>query len=253
MGHLLARLAGFFGEFFFGLLDVAEEFAGEDSGEDEGGSKEGAGAEALADEDVGSESGEDRFEGEDKGGMGGRSEALRPGLDDEAGDRSEEGGDGQGGDHGGGEADEAVAVRDGDGDDHPEGADGDFNGDKVGEVVVLGAASEDDDLEGEGDGTAEGEQVSAIEGCEGESLVGRDAEKVEADKGGGDSGDGVAVDVASPEDSKQKRHEDDAESGEEGRLGSRGVEEAGGLEFIAEPHEGSNFKACAESSDGEAA
>ena len=43
------------------------------------------------------------------------------------------------------------------------GTDGDFDGDEVGEAVVLGTASEDDDLEGEGDGAGQGEEVSAIE------------------------------------------------------------------------------------------
>ncbi len=87
-------IAGFFGEFFFGLLDVAEKFAGEDADEDECGSEQAAGAEALADEEVGGESGKDRLKGEDERGVSGRSEALRPGLDDEAGDGSEQGGDG---------------------------------------------------------------------------------------------------------------------------------------------------------------
>ena len=112
---------------------------------------------------VGGESGKDRLKGEDERGVGGRSEALRPGLDDEAGDGSEQGGDGQRPEHGGGEADEAMALGDGDGDEHPEGADGDFDRDQVGKAVVLGAASDDDDLEGEGYGAAKGEEVSAIE------------------------------------------------------------------------------------------
>ena len=149
-------LAGFFGEFFFGLLDVAEEFAGEDADEDKGGSEQGSGAEALADEEVGGDSGKDRLQGKDERGVRGRSEALRPSLDDEAGDGSEQGGDGQSPEHGGAEADEAMAVGDGDGNEHPESTDGDFDRDQVGEVVVLGTASEDDDLEGEGDGTGRG-------------------------------------------------------------------------------------------------
>ena len=103
---------------------MAEEFAGEDADEDEGSSEEGARAEALADEEVGGESGKDRLKGEDESGVSGRGEALRPGLHDEAGDGSEQGGDGQSPEHGGGEADEAVAVGNGDGDEHPEGADG---------------------------------------------------------------------------------------------------------------------------------
>ena len=65
---------------------------------------------------------------------------------------------------------------------------------------MLGTASDDDDLEGKGDGTAEGEQVSAIERGEREPLGGRNTEKIEADEGGGDSSLGIAVDVAPPED-----------------------------------------------------
>ncbi len=146
-----------------------------------------------------------------------------------------------------------MTVGDGDGDEHPEGTDGDFDGDEVGKAVVLGTASEDDDLKGKGDGAGEGEEVSAIERGERESLAGRNAEKVEADEGGADSGEGIAVDVAPPEDGEQKRDQDDGDSGEEGGLGGGGVEQAGGLEFIAEPHEGSDFKAGAQGSDGEAA
>jgi len=156
---------------------VAEDFTGEDSGEDKGGSEDASRAEALTNEEVRGESGEDGFERKDEGGVRGRGEALRPGLHDETADGSEQGGDRERPEHGGGEVDEGVAICYGDGEDHPEGADGDLDGDEVGEAVMLGAASEDDDLECEGDGAAEGEKVSAIERCEGESLVGRDAEK----------------------------------------------------------------------------
>jgi hypothetical protein len=54
-------LAEFFCQLLLGFLNVAEDFAGEDSGEDEGGSEEGTRAESLAEKDVGGESGEDRL------------------------------------------------------------------------------------------------------------------------------------------------------------------------------------------------
>ena len=59
--------------------------------------------------------------------------------------------------------------------------------------------------------------------------------------------------MAAPEDGEEERDQDDGDSGEEGGLGGRGVEQAGGLEFIAEPHEGADLEAGAEGSEGERA
>ena len=132
-------------------------------------------------------------------------------------------------------------------------ADGDFNGDEMGEAVVLGAASEDDDLEGKGDGAARVRRSPRLSEASESPWSGGNAEKIEANESGADSGKGVAIDVTAPEDGEQERNEDDGDSGEEGGLGGRGVEQAGGLEFIAEPHDGSDLKAGAESSDGQAA
>ena len=185
--------------------------------------------------------------------MRGRGETLRPRLHDEAPYGSDDGRDGQGEDQPRSEAQVAVAVGQGDADEHPGGADGNLDGDQVGEVVVLCAAPDGDDLEGEGYGAAESEDVSAVERGQGESLPGRNAEQVEANAGGQYSGEGVAVDVTSPEEGQQDGYQHHADTGEEGRLRGRGVEQTGRLELIAQPHQGADGEARAPRTHGHGA
>ena len=72
-----------------------KQFGEGDSREDEGRSQERAAAKMFVQDEVGSQTCEDRFEGEKDGGVGGRKMLLGPALDGEGGGGGEEAGDGE--------------------------------------------------------------------------------------------------------------------------------------------------------------
>jgi hypothetical protein len=228
----------------FGLVlgGPGEEFAYEDTGENERGTESGAKAETLAHNDVGGCESEYGFEGKDERGVRWRCELLRPGLYGEGDDGGEYGGDDDGPDDTW-RPDDGWSLEDRRGYDHQEGADDHLHEDDLRVGKALGGAADEDDVEGEADGAANGERVADVDAAQAEEFsVGADGdgEQVESDERADDSEDGPAIDVAPPEEREEERHEDDGCTREECGFRWRGELQSGGLEFVAEPEEDSD-------------
>src|SRR5947209_14733941 len=119
-------------------------------------------------------------------------------------------------------------------DPHQDGGDAGLqNGDGL-ERDALTGASEKDDVEGEGDGAAEGEPVSEVDGGEfGPVRAGRKGEQRQAGECEERTEDRPDGRLTPEEQVEEERNQDHGDAGNESGFRRRGEAEAGGLEGVS--------------------
>jgi hypothetical protein len=220
-----------------GLNGHGEEFSQRDAGKDEQSTGCATAAEAFAEEEKRGEPGENGLEREDEGGMGSGEELLRPRLHGEGGGGGENGGDEQSDDDAGRPVDPGV-LEERYGEGHEEGAEANLENGELFEGKAGREMGERQDVEGEAERAAEGEEVAEADGAEIESGAGRGGQQNDAGEGDEGSGPGVPAGSVRATGAKQrngakKGNEDDDHSCDERRLRRGGETESGSLELIA--------------------
>jgi len=151
-----------------GLHDGGDKFGERNAGQDEQGSGGAAAAETLAEDEERGDPGKNGLEGEDESGMGGGQVALGPGLHGEGYGGGEDGGDQQGKDKARRRVNPGM-LEERHADGHEGGAEADLEEGELFKGKARREVGEGEDVQGESEGAAEGEQVAEIDGAEREA------------------------------------------------------------------------------------